>query len=201
MLKKRLVKLFGNIDELANRTYFEYSKTPISKNNLKYDKELSGFKFVQGSDNIFYPFDGIDFTSGNNINIIGDQLQITYSSTIPSSIGLLDSTTGELVLYSNSNKFYNFTVTFNGTIKAEGQIYIGYREPVVGDYAYADGTFSPSYIDNKTLVGIIYAKRVNPSDGTKLDLAILSNKTIKGVMSPDFYTYNSNQFDRETEWG
>lgn len=201
-LKKTLVKSFGNIDSTSNRTHFVYTESPLIRTSLKYDKELSGFKFVQGADNTFYPFDSIDFTQGNGISIRADgTLNITYSSGIPSSVGYLDSQTGELTLYKNSNQFHTFKVVFNGSITAEGTIYIGYREPEVGDYAYADGTFSPSYIDNKTLVGLVYAKQINATDATKLDLAILSNKTVKGIISPDFYTHNGTSFDRELQNG
>ena len=200
-LKKTLVKYFGNIDSDKNKVHFIFEHSPLNKNYLKYDKELSGFKFVQGSDNIFYPFDAIDFTQGNGININSDgTLNITYSSNIPSSVASLDPNTGQLILYKDSNNFHNFTVTFNGSIQATGQIYIGYREPEVGDFAYSDGTFSPSYIDNKTLVGIIYAKR-NNIDNTKLDLAILSNKTVSGIISPDFYSRSNGTFNKEYDDG
>lgn len=201
-LKKNLVKSFGNIDSESNKTYFIYTHSPLVKSSIKYDKELSGFRFVAGATNTFYPFDSIDFTQGNEISIRNDgTLNITYSSGIPSSVGYLDNETGELTLYKNSNQFHTFTVTFNGSITATGNIYIGYREPVVGDFAYADGTFSPSYIENKTLVGLVYAKQINASDATKLDLAILSNKTVKGVIAPDFYTYNNGSFNRELQYG
>jgi hypothetical protein len=201
-LKKNLVKSFGNIDSESNKTYFIYKKSPLMKSSLKYDKELSGFKYTPGAVNSFYPFDSIDFTQGNEIGIRNDgTLNITYSSNIKSDVGLLDSTTGELILYKNSNAYHTFKVTFNGSITAEGQIYIGYREPEVGDFAYADGSFSPSYIDNKTLVGLVFAKQVNASDATKLDLAILSNKTVKGVISPDSYTHNGTSFDRTLQYG
>ena len=201
-LKKNLVKSFGNIDSATNRTHFIYTQSPLVKSSIKYDKEISGFKFVAGAANSFYPFDSIYFTQGNGIEIRNDgTLNIKYSSGIPSGVGYLDSETGELTLYKNSNQFHTFTVTFNGSITATGNIYIGYREPEMGDFAYADGTFSPSYIDNKTLVGLVFAKQVNATDATKLDLAILSNKTVKGIISPDFYTYNDGSFNRELSYG
>lgn len=201
-LKKNLVKSFGDIDSEANRVYFIYTYSPLVKSSIKYDKELSGFKFTAGAANTFFPFDSIYFTQGNGIEIRDDgTLNITYSSGIPSTVGYLDPQTGELTLFKNSNQFHTFTVTFNGSITATGNIYIGYREPETGDFAYADGTFSPSYIDNKTLVGLVFAKQVNASDATKLDLAILSNKTVKGIISPDFYTYNNGSFNRELSYG
>lgn len=201
-LKKNLVKIFGNIDSTDNKTYFDYTHTPISKQYLSFDKELSGFKFVPGSDNVFYPFDSINFTSGNGININEyGMLDITYSAGIPTSVGSLNSETGELTLKGNSNDFHTFKVVFNGNITAEGKIYIGYREPERGDFAYADGTFSPSYIGTKTLVGLVYAKQTNAVDATKLDLAILSNSTVSGIIAPDLYCYNGSSFNQELSHG
>lgn len=197
-LKKNLVKIFGDIDSTDNKVYFDYTHTPLTKQALTFDQELSGFKFTAGSDNIFYPFDSINFKTGNGINIDEyGMLDITYSSGIPSSVGFLDSTTGELTLYKNSNQFHTFKVVFNGSITAEGRIYIGYREPETGDFAYADGTFSPSYIGTKTLVGLVYAKQINATDATKLDLAILSNSTVSGIIAPDLYCYNGTNFNQE----
>ena len=201
MLKKNLVSMFGNIDSESNSVYFEYTKKPLNSAYLKYEEELSGFRFVAGSDNIYYPFDSIYFTDGNGINIKSDgTLDIVYTSNIPAGIGSLDSDTGALELFNNSTSFYDFTVTFNAStsssIKAEGKIYIGYRQPEVGDYAYADGTFSPSLTKTKTLVGLVYAKRKNPTNPNgQIDLAILSNQTITDIIAPDFYAYNSSTFD------
>lgn len=202
-LKKNLVSLFGNIDSELNATHFIYKPSVLVKNSLTYDQELFGFKYVAGSDNTFYPFDSIYFKQGNGIEINSDgSLNITYTCNAPGTVAYLDPNTGQLTLYKNSNQFHDFTVTFNGSIKATGKIYFGYREPEVGDFAYADGTFSPSYIGNKTLVGLVYAKRTNSNDGTKLDLAILSNKTVSGVIAPDFYTYETGKgFNRELTYG
>lgn len=204
-LKKALVKQYGNIKaspDNNNKVKFEYSETGVYEGNLVYDKQLFGFRYVQGSENVFHPFETIDFSQGNMVNIINGRLDIYYESNIPATVGQLDSVTGALTLYQNTDKFYNFTVYFNNrSIKATGQIFIGYLEPAVGHFAYSDGTFSPSYIDNKVLVGIVYAKRTNPSDSSKLDLAILSNKTVTGVIAPDFYSRNNSQADTETSEG
>jgi hypothetical protein len=73
----------------------------------------------------------------------------------------LNSLTGELTASVNTNKYYTYKIIVtlsNGTaLKAiEGQIYLGYIEPAIGDFAYADGTFSSIYDSDKTLVGLVY---------------------------------------------
>jgi hypothetical protein len=129
-------------------------------------------------------------------------LDITYSCTVPTSVAYLDSTTGELSLKKNSETTYDYSVVFNsesaGRLPAiTGKIEFGYKETQVGYYAYADGTFSPptSYVGNRTLVGIVYAKQTNPLDSSKIDLAILSNKTVTGRIAPDLYTYDGTTFN------
>ena len=210
-LKKNLVKSFGNIDDENNIVYFNYTKSPLLKtsdSDVVYEELIYGCNFKEGEANIFYPFDNIYFKYGNDIVIKSNGiLDITYKCSAKSDIAELDLNTGKLTLKKNSTETYNYTVTFNsasnGPLSVSGQIYFGYRAPVLGDLAYADGTFSPSFISTKTLVGLVYAIRTNSSDPNKLDLAILSNKTITGVISPDFYSYDTStsSWNRESEWG
>lgn len=204
-LKKNLVKSFGNIDSESNKVYFDYISSILVEGTEVYEELIYGCNYVAGSDNIFYPFDSIYFKNGNDIVIREDgTLDITYKCSAGSSVALLDSETGKLILYKNGNSNYTYSVTFNsqraGRITVNGEIYFGYREPEVGDFAYADGTFAKSYIGTKTLIGLVYAKRTNVTDTSKIDLAILSNRTITGVIAPDHYAYNGS-FYTENVWG
>ena len=198
-LKKDLVKSFGNIDDTSNITYIDYESEALSKNYAVYEQVIYGCSFIADSDNTFYPFDSIYFTKGNDVLVNADgTLNITYwlDSKAPASV---DSLTGQVVVTGNANAEYSYSVTIQskegGAIKIEGKIYFGYREPQVGDYAYADGTFSKTNITSKTMMGMIYAKRINPQDASKFDLKILGNKTVTGLCSPDYYMRNNNQFD------
>lgn len=177
----------------------------LSKNYAVYEQVIYGCSFVAGSTNVFYPFDSIYFTRGNDVLVNNDgTLNITYwlDSKAPASV---DSVTGEVVVNNNATTEYAYSVTIyskeSGAIKIEGKIYFGYREPEVGDYAYADGTFSKTFITSKTLMGMIYAKRVNPQDDSKFDLKILGNKTVSGLCSPDYYMRSNNQFDVDRNEG
>lgn len=199
-LKKDLVKSFGNIDDESNLVYFVYTSEPLSKSYAVYEELIYGCRYVSGSDNTFYPFESIYFTKGNDVIVNSDgTLDITYSldSKAPASV---DSLTGEVVVTGNSTSEYTYTVIVNsneaGPITISGKIYFGYHEPEVGDYAYADGTFSATLITSKTLVGMIVAKKTN-SDTSKLDLIILGKDTVSGICGPDYYTYNNYVFNTE----
>lgn len=193
-LKKDLVKSFGNIDNENNTTYLIYTSEPLS--DAIYEEVIYGCSFTEESDNIFYPFDSISFASGNDV-LINDNgtLDITYKldSKAPANV---DSLSGEVEVTGNANSEYTYTVTVNskevGPIVVSGKIYFGYREPSVGDYAYADGTFSATYITSKTLIGMVFAKRVNSTDSSKFDLTILGKDTVSGICGPDWYMYNTN---------
>jgi hypothetical protein len=61
----------------------------------------------------------------------------------------LDKNTGKLDIGPNTikDKSYTFNITVYKTDNTTynnitGTIYLGYRAPALGDYAYSDGTFS-----------------------------------------------------------
>ena len=196
-LKKDLVNSFGDIDSSNNPVYFIYTSSPLNKSYAVYEEIVYGCRYVEGSDNIFYPFDSIYFTKGNDVVITGGALDITYSlnSKAPA---VIDPSTGAVAVTGNSTTEYDYSVVIKskeaGAITISGKIYFGYREPEIGDYAYADGTFSKTLIKSKTLVGMVFAKKVNGSDTSKLDLLVLGTDTVDGMCGPDYYTYNANMF-------
>ena len=204
-LKKDLVKSFGDIDNINNTVHFVYSSESLNKNSVIYEQVIYGCSYNVNSDNIYYPFESIYFTKGNDVVIRNDgTLDITYSldSKAPAKI---DTQTGKITVTGNQTLEYGYSVTIKsktvGLIKVEGKIYFGYREPEIGDYAYADGTFSKTYINSKTLVGMIYAKRINSQDSSKFDLKILSNKTVSGYCSPDYNMYSKGMFNTSYDLG
>ena len=204
-LKKDLVNSFGDIDSSNNPVYFIYTSSPLNKSYAVYEEIVYGCRYVEGSDNIFYPFDSIYFTKGNDVVITGGALDITYSlnSKAPA---VIDPSTGAVAVTGNSTTEYDYSVVIKskeaGAITISGKIYFGYREPEIGDYAYADGTFSKTLIKSKTLVGMVFAKKVNGSDTSKLDLLVLGTDTVDGMCGPDYYTYNANMFqiDKTNGW-
>jgi hypothetical protein len=197
-LKKDLVNSFGDIDSSKNPVDFIYTRTPLS--HAVFEEVVYGCRYVEGSDNIFYPFDSIYFKKGNDVVITDGALDITYSlsSNAPATI---DPFTGAVAVTGNSTTEYDYSVVIKskeaGDIPISGKIHFGYREPKIGDYAYADGTFSKTLIKSKTVVGMVFAKKVNESDTSKLDLLVLGTDTVDGMCGPDWYTYNKRfQIDK-----
>ena len=126
------------------------------------------------------------------------------------NLGKSNCINGDILSYEgitrhSSTSEYGYTVTIEsdeaGSIIIKGKIYFGYREPEIGDYAYADGKFSKTLIKNKTLVGMLFAKKVNASDKSKLDLLVLGTDTVTGICGPDYYTYNQGRFNIDKDNG
>lgn len=199
-LKKDLVKSFGNIDSTDNTAYFEYESLTLSE--PVYSEAVYGCKYTEGSDNSYMPFDSLYFNKGNDVVVNSDgTLDITYKlDTAAKNYADIDSLSGEVIVKGNNQGVgYGYTITVRsktkGLINITGTIYFGYQEPAIGYYAYADGTFSPSVINSKTMIGMVFAKRVNKLDPSKLDLTILGTKTVTGSCSPDYYMYNNQTFN------
>ena len=201
--KKQLVQAFGNIDSRTNAVIFDYSHTTLIHTSYKLSEKISVDAPTGGT---FKPFDSLYFTEGNDVGITSKGLlNIQYTiSNLPSGC-TLNSETGELSIKENTNKYYNYSITVvrsSGVALAPitGQIYLGYIEPAIGDYAYADGTFSSIYDSGKTLVGVVFQKEVVTS-GQKWKLGILSNQTVTDYAGPDYYSYSAgpNSFSDEDQ--
>lgn len=192
--KKLLVSAFGNIDNVNNEVYFKYKTSTLLKSSYKLPHTVS--VDVPAGGIKIKPFDSLYFTEGNNVGITEDgYLNIHYSITNLPKTCSFNSLTGELSAPSNTNLYYPYKITVtlaDGTSlqPIEGQIYLGYIEPAVGDFAYADGTFSSIYDSDKTLVGLVYQKEV-VIPGSKWNLGILSNKAINDYAGPDYYHWDA----------
>jgi hypothetical protein len=88
-------------------------------------------------------------------------LNIFYKvHNLPSGCSV-DPRTGEVTIKGNTNSKYKYeiTVTLNDGSSLSpivGNLYLGYIEPAIGDYAYSDGTFSSILNSDKTLVGLVF---------------------------------------------
>ena len=205
-LKKDLVKTFGNIDSEYNTAVFEYDVLPLQE--AMYNNVIYGLRFVEGESNEYYPFDDLYFEYGNDVLVTDDgSLSITYQldSKAPATVG---ENSGKVTVTGSTtnDSGYDFTIRVYRIDTAQpiilkGKIFFGYIAPKEGDFAYADGTFSKLVIKNKTIVGLVYATRDNPTDSSKTDLAILSTDTVYGTCGPDWYWYTNNNFNTNNEYG
>lgn len=190
--KKQLVQAFGNIDSETNNVVFRYTSSTLIRSSYKLPAEIS---VDAPSGGVFKPFDGLYFTEGNNVGITSTGL-LNIKYTIENFPGSVDTATGVVTVTGNTNKYYNFsirvTLATGEVLEAiTGKLYLGYIEPAIGDYAYADGTFSSLYDAEKTLVGLVFQKQVI-NTGQKWKLGILSNQTITDFAGPDYYSYTSD---------
>lgn len=191
--KKILVHAFSDIDSTNNLVYFEYLQSTLMRDSAQLSSLIS--IDVPSTGITINPFDSLYFTEGNDVGIKNGILNISYTITSSNFPGTLNTNTGEITVTQNTNKAYNYSilVTRSDGKKLDpitGQLYLGYIEPAIGDYAYSDGTFSAIYDSNKTLVGLVFQKQIDVS-GKQWTLGVLSNKAITDYIGPDYYYWKS----------
>ena len=207
--KKQLVNAFGDIDSPSNSVYFDYEKSVIQISSYKLPSIIS----IDAPDGGSYkPFDGLSFTIGNNVGIVDGRLDIAYSIPgLPANFEL-NPDTGELGVGGYLDEGYKYSIVVylrdpaTGARQAlpaiTGTIYFKYLEPQIGNYAYADGTFSEALNSEKELVGLVYQKEtITP--GLQWKLGILGTIPIQDYSGPGAYYWNNslNQFNTTSAKG
>lgn len=168
--KINLVNLYGNIDSEANSLYIKYKVTTAY--SISCETEIS----VYGQGYSGNPF-GLSL-DGNNVALItkGGKVipDITYRfNSDVSDVATIDSRTGVITLKTaSSSKTTTATITVkltNGNTLTSGtiNIYFAWRAPELGNFVYADGTYSSAYMPSKTLMGLIFAiNKTSATEGT-----------------------------------
>lgn len=189
--KKKLVKAFGKIDSPTNAVYFDFEEYDLDMHRISPEIAID----VPAEGITVYPFDGLSFQVGNDVKIKDDgTLAIEYSVVNLPSSATLDKTSGKLTVMENTNKSYTFTISVtkvDGTKydPISGSLYLGYKAPKVGDFAYSDGTFSTASNPNKTLIGMVYqVQETIPNSEWKL--CILGTGSVSGCFGADLYCCN-----------
>ena len=171
--KQKLVNKFGNISnpESATRVYFkEETISDISCAGEVYVYYQSGESGTIVRKNMF----DLTVTGGNDVEILDEQnpynpevigrLDITYSmSGITSDIATIDSKTGDITMKKESDRTGQVTISmkisgYSERITCVSTIRFSWKAPSLGDFAYADGTFTSSYDPSKNMIGLVYAK-------------------------------------------
>lgn len=170
--KQLLVNTFGDISSPTSKIRIHFQATEIldftcaGEIYVYYQTGESGTIVRQ---NMF----GINVASGNDVAIkqginpynpkVNGYLDITYfMSGVSSDIATIDQT-GAITLRRESSNPATVTISMkvaNSTqpIRKSVRVLFTWKAPSLGDFAYADGTFTSSYDPNKTLVGLVYAK-------------------------------------------
>ena len=168
--KVNLVSLYGNIDSQDNSLYINYKVTTAY--NISYETEIS----VYGQGYSGNPF-GLSL-DGNNVALITERGKvipdITYRfNSDVSDVATINNRTGVITLKTaSSSKTTTATITVkltNGNTLTSGtiNIYFAWRAPELGNFVYADGTYSSAYMPSKTLMGLIFAiNKTSLTEGT-----------------------------------
>lgn len=165
--KQALVNLFGNIDDDSNSLRVYYTSEEITEFSCA--SEVSVYYQTGESGTIVRPnMFNITVSEGNNIAIAKNSStgayypNITYTmSGVSSSIASIDKYTGAITLKQESSSTAKVTITLvttTTTLTKTVTVSFAWKAPSIGDFAYADGTFTSSYDSNKTMIGLVYAK-------------------------------------------
>lgn len=168
--KINLVNLYGNIDSESNSLYIKYKETIAY--SISCETEIS----IYGQGYSGNPF-GLSL-DGNNVALVteGGKVipDITYKfNTDVSDVATINNRTGVITLkQASSSKTTTATITVklkNGnTLTSKTiNIYFAWKAPEIGNFVYADGTYSAAYMTSKTLMGLIFAiDKTTDSSGT-----------------------------------
>lgn len=184
--KINLVDLYGNIDSQVNSLYINYKVTTAY--NISCETEIS----VYGQGYSGNPF-GLSL-DGNNVALIteGGKVipDITYRfNSDVSDVATINNRTGVIILKTaSSSKTTTATITVkltNGNTLSSGtiNIYFAWRAPELGNFVYADGTYSSAYMPSKTLMGLIFA--IDKTSDTKGTAYIVG----KEYLDPQYVGY------------
>lgn len=170
--KQLLVNTFGDISSTGSTIRMHFQSAEIldfscaSEVSVYYQAGESGTIVRQ---NMF----DITVDSGNDVNIksgtnpfnpsVNGYLDITYSmSGVSSDVATIDQT-GAITLKKESTATAIVTISMkvansSTAIRKTSTVSFTWKAPQLGDFAYADGTFSSAYDSNKTMIGLVYAK-------------------------------------------
>lgn len=179
--KQMLVNAFGNIESPDSEIRIHFKSEQIfdfscaTEVSVYYQTGESGTIVRQ---NMFE----ITVSNGNDVEIksgpnpynpkVDGYLDITYSmSGVSADVATIDQT-GAITLKKESSSTATVTISMkvansSQRINKTSKVSFTWKAPELGDFAYADGTFTSSYDATKTMVGLVYAKDVsNETSGT-----------------------------------
>lgn len=170
--KQLLVNTFGDISSTDSKIRIHFQNAEIT--DFSCATEVSVYYQAGESGTIVRQnlFD-ITVASGNDVEIkkgtnpynptVNGYLDITYSMTgVSTDVATIDQT-GAITLKKESSSTATVAINMkvaNNTnpIRKTVTVRFAWKAPQLGDFAYADGTFTSSYDSTKTLVGLVYAK-------------------------------------------
>ncbi len=193
--KINLVNLYGNIDSESNKLYINYKE--VTAYNISCETEVS----VYGEGYSGNPF-GLSL-DGNNVALVTEKGKvipdITYSfNSDVSDVATIDRRTGVITLKTaSSTKETTTTITVNLTkgnpLSKKVKVYFAWKAPELGNFVYADGTYSNAYMTNKTLMGLIFA--IDKTNDTSGKAYIVG----KEYLDPQYIGYSNEAMEGATD--
>lgn len=210
--KQQLVNLFGDIDTPSSTTYVQYESLRIS--SISGPTEVSVFGVKNQWYGGLFP---INITTGNDVKIIqginptnpdlNAYLDITYSMVQSggdnvnlNNIAEINTQTGAILLKKEDESCVATVTISVGTKTSVArlthtvQVRFAWKAPAIGDFAYADGSFSGAYDKNKTLVGLVYAKQ--PTSDISGTVYIIGKEFTGGDTQSYYLGYSNDGVDR-----
>lgn len=157
--KDSLVKKFGNIDSNSNKLKVNY-KASTTLFGATCDPEVTIFGVGEKGTGLF----NLQVNS-NQVDIItdntGTRLHIDYTISSTRNVDIIKET-GAITLKSESSETPIVTISIyqkgnNNPVTVRCTLRLQWKAPDVGNFIYADGSYSSNYNINKTLIGLIYA--------------------------------------------
>ena len=194
--KINLVNLYGNIDSQSNSLYINYKET------IAYSVSCETEVSVYGQGYSGNPF-GLSL-DGNNVALIteGGKVipDITYRfNSDVSDVATINNRTGVITLkQASSTKTTTAVITVrlkNGNTLTSKTInvYFAWKAPEIGNFVYADGTYSSAYMTSKTLIGLIFAlNKTNSTSGTAYIVG-------KEYLTPQYVGYSNEGNQNATD--
>ncbi len=189
-LKQDLVKLFGDIDSDSNTTKFNYHSSTII--NVKTVAEV----YVFGTPGEYPGLFPLTIDAGNDVVIENGRLKIEYTMERGEGGAFTNiaslSKDGVITLIKESEtvttKVRASVTTKTGVKNTDYAIvHFSWKAPSLGEFAYADGSFSSAYDSNKTVVGLVYA--VDATSDTEGTVHILGKEYFG---TPKYLGYTSD---------
>lgn len=192
--KQQLVNKFGNITDTNNEVVFTFKSANIG--SISTPTEI----YVYTNANDVLPITRenliqVSVASGNNVQIVNEtnpfnsnvnaRLNIEYSID-DTSFATINAKSGAITLRkAGQSKDDKAVITvslyregFSTPLTSTTTVYFTWIAPQLGDFAYADGSFSAGYDKNKTLVGLVYARKFSDTEETAGTAYIIGSEYI-----------------------
>ena len=193
--KQLLVEKFGNI--YLGDLVFDFNATDVTTITLNKagTMEKSGViplgLYLSGNDVPITKHSNGHYYLDISYKITKALTGVSLPNMYEPRLNIVEGTEGSCVI-TTTIKYNNMgstsTKTFDTTLN------VGFYVPSVGDFAYADGTFSSEYDERANLVGMVfYCNQLSNAQGKEVyDIRVLSKDSIKNTyLSPAEY-YNSS---------